>query len=39
MIYSRWHLWHDEAILQLKSIHLIDQVLKVPELRARALST
>jgi DNA-binding MarR family transcriptional regulator len=36
-LYSRWHLWHDEATLQHKSIHSLDQLLKVPELRARAL--
>jgi DNA-binding MarR family transcriptional regulator len=36
-LYRRWHLWHDEATLQHKSIHSLDQVLKVPELRARAL--
>jgi hypothetical protein len=36
-LYRRWHLWHDEATLQHKSICSHDQVLKVPELRARAL--
>ena len=36
-LYRRWHLWHDEAILQHKSIHSLEQLLKVPELRARAV--
>ena len=36
-LYRRWHLWHDESILQHKSIHSLDQLLKVPELRARAV--
>jgi len=36
-LYRRWHLWHDEGTLQHKSIHSLDQLLKVPELRARAL--
>jgi len=36
-LYRRWHLWHDEAILQHKSIQSLDQLLKVPDLRARAV--
>jgi DNA-binding MarR family transcriptional regulator len=36
-IYRRWHLWHDDASLQHKSVQSLRQLLKVPELRARAL--
>jgi DNA-binding MarR family transcriptional regulator len=36
-LYGRWHLWHDEATLQHKSIHSLERLFEVPELRARAL--
>jgi hypothetical protein len=36
-LYRRWHLWHDDMTLQLKSIHDLEHVLKTPELRARAV--
>jgi DNA-binding MarR family transcriptional regulator len=35
-LFRRWRLWHDDANLQHKSVHSLDRVLKVPELRARA---
>jgi DNA-binding MarR family transcriptional regulator len=35
-LYRRWNLLHDDAALQHKSIHTLDWLLKVPELRARA---
>jgi hypothetical protein len=35
--YSRWHLWHDDMSLQRKSLHSLDHLLKVPELRSRAV--
>jgi DNA-binding MarR family transcriptional regulator len=36
-LYRRWNLLHDDAGLQHKSIHSLEWLLKVPELRARAL--
>lgn len=36
-LYQRWHLWHDDRNLQRKSLYSLDQLLKVPELRARAV--
>jgi DNA-binding MarR family transcriptional regulator len=36
-LYRRWRLWHDDMTLQLKSLHSLDQLLKVPELRTRAI--
>ncbi len=36
-LYRRWHLWHDDATLQYKSIHILERILTVPELRARAV--
>lgn len=35
--YSRWHLWHDDMSLQRKSLHSLEHLLKVPELRSRAV--
>lgn len=36
-LYKRWNLFHDDTGLQHKSIHSLEWLLKVPELRARAL--
>ena len=36
-LFRRWGLWYDEAKLQHKSIRSMEHVLKVPELRIRAL--
>jgi DNA-binding MarR family transcriptional regulator len=36
-LYRRWNLLHDDANLQHKSVHTLDWLLQVPELRARAL--
>jgi hypothetical protein len=36
-LFRHWRLWHDDANLQFRSLHTIDRLLKVPELRARAL--
>jgi DNA-binding MarR family transcriptional regulator len=36
-LYRRWNLLHDDDKLQHKSIHSLDWLLKVPELRVRAL--
>jgi hypothetical protein len=36
-LYRRWHLWHDEATLQHKSIQPLSQLFNVPELRSRTL--
>ena len=37
-LYRRWGLWHDDMTLKSVSLHALDGLLKVPELRARALS-
>jgi len=36
-LYRRWGFWHDDATLKLASVHPLTRILKVPELRARAL--
>ena len=36
-LYRRWGLWHDDMSLKGVSIHALDWLLNVPELRARAL--
>jgi hypothetical protein len=36
-LYRRWHLWHDDLSLQHKSVHALEHLLKVPELRVRAV--
>jgi len=36
-LYRNWGFWHDDATLKRISIHALAWVLKVPELRARAL--
>jgi hypothetical protein len=36
-VYRRWGFWHDDVTLKLVSVHPLAQILKVPELRARAL--
>ena len=36
-LYRRWGLWHDDMALKRESIHALDWLLRVPELRARAL--
>jgi hypothetical protein len=35
--YRRWGFWHDDVMLTLMSVHPLARILKVPELRARAL--
>jgi hypothetical protein len=36
-VYRRWGFWHDDVTLKLVSVHPLARILKVPELRARAL--
>ena len=36
-LYRRWGLWHDDMTLKRVSLHDLNWLLKVPELRARAL--
>ena len=36
-LYRRWGLWHDDMTLKNVSLHALDGLLKVPEIRARAL--
>ena len=36
-LYRRWGLWHDDTTLKRVSLHDLDWLLTVPELRARAL--
>jgi hypothetical protein len=36
-IFSRWGLWHDDMTLKIGSVYPLETILKVPELRARAL--
>ena len=36
-LYAQWGLWHDEAILKLESVRPLAWLLRVPELRARAM--
>ena len=36
-LYRRWGLWHDDTTLKRQSLHDLEWLLKVPELRARAL--
>ena len=36
-VYRRWGFWHDDVMLKLVSVHPLARILKVPELRARAL--
>jgi hypothetical protein len=36
-IFQQWNLWHDDASLQRKSLHKLETIITVPELRARAL--
>jgi len=36
-LYRRWGLWHDDVTLKIVSVHPLARILKVPELRARAL--
>jgi hypothetical protein len=36
-LYRRWGFWHDDVTLKLVSVHPLARILKVPELRARAL--
>ena len=36
-LYRRWGLWHDDTTLKKVSLHDLDWLLTVPELRARAL--
>ena len=36
-LYRRWGFWHDDATLKKSSVHELGWILKVPELRARAL--
>jgi hypothetical protein len=36
-VYRRWGFWHDDVTLKLASINPLARILKVPELRARAL--
>jgi hypothetical protein len=36
-LYRRWGLWHDDVTLKIVSVHPLARILKVPEVRARAL--
>jgi hypothetical protein len=36
-LYRRWGLWHDDVTLKTVSVHPLARILRVPELRARAL--
>jgi hypothetical protein len=36
-LYRRWGFWHDDVTLKLVSVHPLARILRVPELRARAL--
>jgi hypothetical protein len=36
-LYARWGLWHDDASLKVTSVRPLTWLLRLPELRARAL--
>ena len=36
-LYRRWGLWHDDVKLKTVSVYPLARILKVPELRTRAL--